>query len=176
MVYAVVITLYLPYTQPTWLPIFAACQLFRTVKKSRFHLRPANQREGYCFVLPHGHIFHLAAPERIVKFRNRLGQLFQFRDKSLEFPPADTALTDVDSHLFALRLGSLITADRSIVDGVVIILVLCHPSVLGDQFPDRFRLRVQAFIAQKLNDTERNIYYYLDQAKKIGKQYKRDNE
>ena len=30
--------------------------------------------------------------------------------------------------------------------------------------------------AQKLNDTERNIYYYLDQAKKIGKQYKRDNE
>ena len=33
-----------------------------------------------------------------------------------------------------------------------------------------------ADIAQKLNDTERNIYYYLDQAKKIGKQYKRDNE
>ena len=33
-----------------------------------------------------------------------------------------------------------------------------------------------ADIAQKLKDTERNIYYYLDQAKKIGKQYKRDNE
>ncbi|MBR6028897.1 MAG: sigma-70 region 4 domain-containing protein [Clostridia bacterium] len=33
-----------------------------------------------------------------------------------------------------------------------------------------------ADIAQKLNDTKRNIYYYLDQAKKIGKQYKRDNE
>ena len=33
-----------------------------------------------------------------------------------------------------------------------------------------------AEIARKLNDTERNIYYYLDQAKKIGKQYKRDNE
>jgi len=110
------------------------------------HLRPANQREGHCFVLAHGHIFHQAAPERIVKFRNRLGQLFQFRDKSLEFPPADSALTDVDSHLFALRIGSLVTADRSIVDGVVIILVLCHPGVLGDQPLDRFRLRVQAFI------------------------------
>ena len=33
-----------------------------------------------------------------------------------------------------------------------------------------------ADIAQKLNDTERNIYYYLDQAKNIGKQYKCDNE
>ncbi len=31
-------------------------------------------------------------------------------------------------------------------------------------------------IAQKLNDTERNIYYYLEQAKRIGRQYKRDNE
>lgn len=33
-----------------------------------------------------------------------------------------------------------------------------------------------AEIAQKLNDTERNIYYYLDQAKKIGKQYKCGND
>lgn len=33
-----------------------------------------------------------------------------------------------------------------------------------------------AEIAQKLNDTERNIYYYLSEAKRIGKQYKRDNE
>lgn len=33
-----------------------------------------------------------------------------------------------------------------------------------------------AEIAQKLNATERNIYYYLDQAKKIGKQDKHDNE
>ena len=35
---------------------------------------------------------------------------------------------------------------------------------------------VVADIAQKLHDTERNIYYYLSEAKRIGKQYKRDNE
>ncbi len=33
-----------------------------------------------------------------------------------------------------------------------------------------------ARITQKLDDTERSIYCFLDQAKKIGKQYKRDNE
>lgn len=31
-------------------------------------------------------------------------------------------------------------------------------------------------IARKLNDTERNIYYYIEQAKKIGRQYRKDNE
>lgn len=33
-----------------------------------------------------------------------------------------------------------------------------------------------AEIAEKLDDTPRNIYFYLEQAKKIGRQYKRDNE
>ena len=33
-----------------------------------------------------------------------------------------------------------------------------------------------AKIVQELDDTELNIYYFLGQAKKIGKQYKRDNE
>ena len=33
-----------------------------------------------------------------------------------------------------------------------------------------------AEIADRLHDTPRNVYFYLDQAKKIGKQYKRDNE
>lgn len=33
-----------------------------------------------------------------------------------------------------------------------------------------------AEIAEKLDDTPRNIYFYLDQARKIGQQYKHDNE
>ena len=33
-----------------------------------------------------------------------------------------------------------------------------------------------ADIADRLHDTQRNVCFYLDQAKKIGKQYKRDNE
>lgn len=33
-----------------------------------------------------------------------------------------------------------------------------------------------AEIADRLHDTQRNVYFYLEQAKKIGKQYKRDNE
>ena len=33
-----------------------------------------------------------------------------------------------------------------------------------------------AEIADRLHDTPRNVYFYLDQAKKIGKLYKRDNE
>ena len=53
------------------------------------HLGSTNQREHHRFVLAHGHILHQAAPERFVEFRNCLGQLFQFRDKPLEFPPAD---------------------------------------------------------------------------------------
>ena len=30
-------------------------------------------------------------------------------------------------------------------------------------------------IAKHLNETERNIYYYLSEAKKIGKQYRKEN-
>ncbi len=33
-----------------------------------------------------------------------------------------------------------------------------------------------AEIADRLHDIPRNIYFYIDQAKRIGKQYKRDNE
>ena len=30
-------------------------------------------------------------------------------------------------------------------------------------------------IAEKLGTTKRNVYYYLDEAKKIGREYKEDN-
>ena len=83
--------------------------------ESGLHLCPTNQREHHRLVLAHGHIIHQAAPERFVEFRNRLGQLFQFRDEPLEFPPADTPLPDVSRHLFALRLGGFVSADRGIV-------------------------------------------------------------
>ncbi len=33
-----------------------------------------------------------------------------------------------------------------------------------------------AEIADLLHDTPRNVYFYIDQAKKIGEQFKRDNE
>ena len=82
---------------------------------SGLHLCPTNQREHHRLVLAHGHIIHQAAPERFVEFRNRLGQLFQFRDEPLEFPPADTALTDVRGYFFALCLDGLVPADRGIV-------------------------------------------------------------
>ena len=97
------------------------------------HLGSTNQREGHCFVLAHGHIFHQAAPERIVKFRNRLGQLFQFRNEPFEFPPADTALTDVSRRLFTLCLCGLVLADSSIVGGVVQVPITSSPKSSGKE-------------------------------------------
>lgn len=85
--------------------------------EKEINLCPANQREHHCLVLAHGQIIHKAAPKRFVEFRHRLGQLFQFRDEPLELPPADIALADVGSHLFALCLGGLVTADRGVVHG-----------------------------------------------------------
>lgn len=73
MVYAVVITLYLPYTQPTWLPDFRSMPAILNSEKSRCHLCPTNQREHHRFVLAHGHILHQAAPERFIEFETALG-------------------------------------------------------------------------------------------------------
>jgi len=86
---------------------------------SGLHLCPANQRKDHRLVLAHGHILHQAAQERFVEFQNRLRQLFQFRDKPLKFPSADAALADVGRRLFALCLGGLVPADRSVVGGAV---------------------------------------------------------
>ena len=65
------------------------------------NLSPADHREYHRLVFSDRHIFHQAAPDRLVEFRHKPRQLFQFRDESLELPPADTALPDVCCHLIA---------------------------------------------------------------------------
>ena len=59
------------------------------------HLCSVKQGEHHRFVFAHSHIFHQAALVRFVEFRNRLGQLFQFRDEQLEFSLPDATLPDV---------------------------------------------------------------------------------
>ena len=78
----------------------------RTNTVSGFHLGSTNQRERHRLVLAYGHIIHQAAPERFIKFRNRLGQLFQFGDKPLELPPADSFLPDLRSRSILLFFRS----------------------------------------------------------------------
>lgn len=89
-----------------------------------FNFCSADHGEHHRFIFPNRHIFHHAAPERFIKFRHRVGQLFQFRDETFEFPAANALLPDLRGNTVPLRLGGFVPANRRIICGAVFILVL----------------------------------------------------
>ena len=57
-------------------------------------------------------VFHQATPERLVKVRHLVGQLFQRRDEPLKFPPADAALTNFSGKGVPLRFDCLVPVEQ----------------------------------------------------------------
>ncbi len=132
--------------------------------RSGFNFHPEGQPEHDPVLAVHHHAVHQPGPQALVKLGDELRKALHAIDEPLDLPAPDHNLVDLLHDGIALVLGFFIPVDQRIIALVVLLLVLRHPGVAGNQVVHRLgvdaKLLVQnpAFLLQRRGITEPVLY------------------